>query len=162
MTDHEGIAQGLTEREAEIYRLTVVNRLSQREIAKLFTERGELISQPRVSQILADARRKLPPPDLSAIRDEALELHLDVIRRAYALAEMDGAPVTAGKDGDIVLDPETGKPVRDYAARMAALGLALKADVERRKLLGLDAASKTEVTGSVRYEVVGVDPTDLT
>ncbi len=157
MTDHQGIAQGLTEREAEIYRLTVVNRLAQSEIAARLN-----ISQPRVSQILADARRKLPPPDLSAIRDEALELQLDVIRRAYLLAEMNGAPVTAGKDGEIVVDPETGEVVRDYALRTQALALALKADAERRKLLGLDAASKVEHSGAVRYEVVGVDPADLT
>ena len=156
MTDHEGLAQGLSEREAEIYRLTVVSRLSQREIAKRFTERGEPISQERIGQILRTVRAKLPPPDLAAIRQEALELHLDVIRRAYEIAEMNGAPVTAGKDGDVVRDPEDGSVVRDYALRLNALKLALAADVERRKLMGADAATKTEVTGSVRYEVVGV------
>lgn len=157
MTDHEGVPQGLSEREGEVYRLTVVNRLTQREIAERMG-----VSQPRVSQILADARAKLPPVDLAAVRQEALELHLDVIRRAYLLAEMNGAPVTAGKDGGVVYDPEDNSIVRDYTLRMNALALALKADEQRRKLLGADAATKTEVTGSVRYEVVGVDTEDLT
>lgn len=157
MTDHEGVPQGLSEREGEVYRLTVVNRLTQREIAERMG-----VSQPRVSQILADARAKLPPVDLAAVRQEALELHLDVIRRAYLLAEMNGAPVTAGKDGGVVYDPEDNSIVRDYTLRMNALALALKADEQRRKLLGADAATKTEVTGSVRYEVIGVDTEDLT
>lgn len=161
MTNHEGIAHGLTEREEEIYRLTVVNRLSQREIARRFTERGEPLSQVRIGQILADARKKLPPPDLAAIRQEALDLHMDVIRRAYEIAEKMAAPVTAGKDGDVVYDPENGSVVRDYSGNMAALKLALDADIQRRKLLGLDAASKIESTATVRYTLEGVDPKDL-
>lgn len=157
MVDHEGAPQGLSEREAEVYRLTVVNRLTQREIAERIG-----VHQTTVGKILADARAKLPPVDLAAIRAEALALHEDVIRKAYALAELRGAPVTAGKDGDVVRDPEDNSVVRDYGGRMAALALALKADEQRRKLLGADAATKTEVTGSVRYEVVGVDTEDLT
>jgi hypothetical protein len=38
--------------------------------------------------------------------------------------------------------------------------------VERRKLLGLDAAQKVEqqvdLSGGLRYEIVGVDPAELT
>src|SRR6266704_91489 len=116
-----GHAEGLSEVEAEIYRLTVVNRLSQTAIA------------------------------------ESLEMHLAIQRRALDLAEMDGAPVTAGKDGDLVVDPKTGQHVRDYSLRLQAFEAARKSDVEIRKLYGLDAASKTEVSGSVRYEVASVD-----
>lgn len=157
MTDHEGSPHGLTEREAEVYKLTVVNRLTQREIAERFD-----ISQPAVSAILAKARAKLPPPDLGAIRQEAIALYEAVQREAWNLAGMEGAPVTAGKDGDLVLDPKTGEHVRDYQGRIMALRLALAAGEDLRKLMGADAATKTEVTGSVRYEVVGVNPEDLT
>lgn len=157
MTDHEGIPHGLSEREADVYRLTVVNRLTQREIGERLG-----VSQERIGQILRAAKAKLPPIDLDAIRQQSITLYEDVIRRAYLLAEMNGAPVTAGKDGDVVRDPDDGVVVRDYAARMNALNLAIKADAELRKLTGADAASKTEVTGSVRYEVVGVDTEDLT
>jgi hypothetical protein len=51
--------------------------------------------------------------------------------------------------------------VRDYSLRLAALEQARKADVEIRKLHGLDAAQKVDVTGAVRYEVAGVDITKL-
>ena len=157
-----GRPNGLTEREAEVYRLHAVNRLTQREIG----ERLDL-SQQRVSVLLAEARAKIPPPDLAGIRQEAAERHLDVIRRAAELMEMEGAPVTAGKDGGVVYDPvrtdADGRPlvVRDYSGRVQAAKLLLEADRELRKLFGVDAATKQEITGGVRHEVVGVDPSEL-
>ena len=93
--------------------------------------------------------------------------HESVLERALFLAEMEGAPATAGKDGEILYDPSVrdadGKPamVRDYSGRIAALKLALEADRERRKLLGLDAASKIESTATVRYVLEGINPEDL-
>lgn len=147
---------GLTEREADVYRLTVVNRLTQTEIGKRLG-----ITQPAVSVILKAARAKIPPPDLNAIRQEAAERHLDVIRRAAELMEMEGAPVTAGKDGGVVYDPESGVVVRDYAGRVQAAKLLLEADRELRKLFGVDAATRQEITGGVRHELVGVDPGEL-
>lgn len=153
MTDHEGVPQADSEeRGAEIYRLTVVNRLTQRQISERLG-----ISQPRVSQILAAYRASLPPLDHEAMRRHSLALHEDIQRRALELAELAGAPVTAGKDGDLVVDPTSGEYVRDYSLRLAALETARKADVEIRKLHGLDAASKVEHSGIVRYEVAGVD-----
>lgn len=155
MTDHAGSAQNLTEQEAEVYRLTVVSRLAQRVIGERLG-----ISQQQVSEILSRARAKLPPVDLDAIRRESLELHWETQRIALELAGKEGAPVTSGKDGDIVYDTD-GTVVRDYGLRLAALETARKADVEIRKLHGLDAATKTEVSGSVRYEVAGVDVSKL-
>jgi hypothetical protein len=148
----------LTEREALIYRLRVVNRLTVAEIGRRL---DPPISQQRVSEILATIRSKIPPPDIAALRQESFELFGDIKRRAYELAEMAGAPVTAGKDGEMVFDPKTGEVVRDYAGRVAALRLALDADKEMRKLHGLDAAQKTESTATVRYEVAGLDPDQL-
>lgn len=157
MPGNADLPQGLTEREAEVYELTVVNRLSQLKIAERLG-----ISQPRVSQILSEARAKLPAPDLAAIRAAALAMHERVQREALALAEMEGAPVTAGKDGTVVYDPITGLVVRDYAGRVNALRLALAADQEIRKLMGADAASKVESTATVKYILEGIDPSDLT
>lgn len=152
MTEHLGSPQGMTEREAEVYRLTVVNRLTQREIAERLN-----VSQPRISQLLTDARSKLAPPDLDAIRQESLTMHRETQRIALELAEKIGAPITAGKDGDLVIDPTSGEYVRDYSLRLAALETARKADVEIRKLMGADAATKVEQSGTIRYEVAGVD-----
>lgn len=141
----------LDETEAEVYRLRVVNRLTQSEIGARLG-----VTQQRVAQIEASARSKLAPPDLDAIRQESLTLHRESQRIALELAEKIGAPVFVGKDGSMAYDVN-GEPVRDYSLRLAALETARKADVEIRKLMGADAAMKTEVSGSVRYEVAGVD-----
>lgn len=148
------VPEGLTEREHEIYQLTVVNRLTQRRIAERMG-----ISQERVSQILTQARAKLPPVDLQAVRQESLALHRRTQELALELAEMPGAPVTSGKDGDIVYEIVDGQQVavRDYSLRLAALETARKADVEMRKLHGVDAPGKTEISGSVNYTVANID-----
>ena len=140
------------DRDVKIYRLRVVNRLTLTEIADRFN-----LSPQRIGQIVAEVTAKLPPLDLDAVRRQSMELYDEIERQALALAEREGAPVTSGKDGDVVVDPVTGEVVRDYALRLNALETARKASLERRKLLGLDAATKTEISGSVRYEVAGVD-----
>lgn len=150
-----GVPEGLTEREHEIYQLTVVNRLTQRQIGERMG-----ISQQAVSVDLAQARAKLPPVDLDAVRQESMALHRRTQQLALELAEMPGAPVTAGKDGVQVYDVD-GSIVRDYSLRLAALETARKSDVEMRKLHGLDAAQKHEVSGSVNYTVSGVDVSKL-
>lgn len=140
------------ERNAQIYRLRMVNRLTCSEIGERFG-----ISHQRVSQIVDAVEKSLPPVDYEALRRRSMELHEATQRMALELAEREGAPVTAGKDGDLVVDPSTGKYVRDYSLRLQALEAARKADVEIRKLMGLDAATKQEVSGSIKYEVAGVD-----
>jgi hypothetical protein len=147
------VTRELTPREAEVYRLTVVNRLTQQQIGDRLG-----VTQQWVSEALASARANLPPVDNDALRRQSLELHLNTIRAALELAEMEGAPVFVGKDGDLARDPENGNAVvRDYAGRVAAHKLALDADKELRKLMGLDSATKIEQSGTVRYEVAGVD-----
>lgn len=139
------------DRDVKIYRLRVVNRLSLAEIGQRFD-----LSPQRIGQIVAKVSASLPPVDLDAVRRQSMELYDEIERQALALAEREGAPVFVGKDGDMAIDTD-GRPVRDYALRLAALETARKASLERRKLLGLDAATKTEISGSVRYEVAGVD-----
>jgi transcriptional regulator with XRE-family HTH domain len=144
-------------RNGRVYQLYAVQRWTQEAIA---AELG--VTQQRVSAILKAVREALPPIDLGEYRQQAIELHLDVIKRAYEMAGMKGAPVTAGKDGDVVYDPEGGAVVRDYALRGSALNLVIKAEAELRKLLGADAATKIETSGSVRVELVGIAVEDLT
>lgn len=141
----------IIERDDDIYRLAVVNRWSQTKIAQKYG-----ISQQRVGEILAKKREMMTPLDTDAMRRESLELHQDIQRRALELADMVGAPVFVGKDGCIAYDTE-GNVVRDYSLRLQALETARKADVEIRKLHGLDAATKIEQSGTIRYEVAGVD-----
>lgn len=159
MTNHAGAPQPPPEfegRSGEIWRAYAIKRWTQQRIADHFG-----LSQQRVSEILAKVREQIGTPDkLEAIR-QSVELYQDIIARAEELARLEGSPVTAGKDGDTVYDPETQKIVRDYSARLAALKTMRDTDAELRKLLGLDAATKVETTGTVRFQIEGVSPEDL-
>lgn len=139
------------ERDAKIYRLRVVNRLTCSEIGERYN-----LSRQRVSQIVQAYAAALPPIDAEAMRRRSLELHEATQRMAMELAEREGAPVFVGKDGALAYD-DAGNLVRDYSLRLSALETMRKADVEIRKLHGLDAATKVETSGTVRYEVAGVD-----
>lgn len=100
------------------------------------------ISQQRVSQILAENRRQTDAVTVADHRAEMLD-RITAYRRSMAeLAEMEGAPVTAGKDGQVVLDPETGVVVRDYSGRMNATKIMLQVDERLAKLVGTDEPSK--------------------
>jgi hypothetical protein len=107
------------------------------------------LTQGRISQIISEVRASLPERDKSELVQESAEFMRWARAQALTLWEATGAPVTAGKDGDVVYDPETGAIVRDHAGRLAGLRTAV--DVERHlaKLLGLDAATKLDanVTG---------------
>ncbi len=146
----------LSEEEQQLYRWYAVERLTQREIGSRLG-----ITQQAVAQRLDKVKAKLPPIDLGAVRQEMMALYAENLRRLSELAAMEGAPVTAGKDGDVVYDPESETVVRDYSGRVAAIKELNATTAHIRKLLGIDAAEKHEVTGAVRYELVGVDPEDL-
>lgn len=152
-TDHE--------RNAAIWRAWCAGR-SQYDIAAEHS-----ISQARVSQIVREWREALPQETKQerALKEIAF---LDELRSmAMEVAKGHGVPVTAGKDGEIVYDPThtdaEGKPlvVRDHAGRLAAMSLAQSTSKDIRKVLGLDAPTRTEISGGVRHELVGVDPEDL-
>ncbi len=148
--------QEIEGRAGRVWQLYAVQRWTQEAVAR---ELG--ISQQRVSAILAGIREAMPAIDRTAMVRESVEQLDNISRRLFELAEKEGAPVTAGKDGDVVYDPETGAIVRDYGGRIAALREIRATNAELRRLLGLDAAQKVETTAHVKYEVVGVDPEAL-
>lgn len=157
MTAHEGRPQQrleLSEREEEIYQLRVVSRWTMTRIAAKFD-----ISPERVSQILKKVRENQPPLDFEAMRRESLELHRRSQEMLAELAAREGAPVFVGKDGQIAYD-EDGNVVRDYSLRVQAIAEMRKSDLEIRKLHGLDAATKIEQSGTVRYEIAGLPDTE--
>lgn len=118
------------------------------------------MSQMAVSTILDQVRKSIPAPDRSDLISKSVELIHDLQARAYEIIEMIPAPVFVGKDGTIAYD-ENGKVVRDYTGQIRAMEFAVKCSDTLAKRLGLDAASKTESTMSVKYEVSGVDVADL-
>lgn len=152
----QGEEAALEGRNGEIWQDYTVRRMSQERIA---AKHG--ISQQSVSRIIREVREKIPAVDLEEMRLKSVELYSDLIRRAMDIVDLAPAPVFVGKEGSIAYD-ENGSVVRDYSGRIAAMRAAGDMEKEIRKLYGLDAAEKIEQSGSVRFEIVGVDMGDLT
>jgi len=75
---------------------------------------------------------------------------------AWAVLERQHVTVSNGRI--VSLD---GQPLPDDAPVLAAIDRLLRISESRRKLEGLDAPTKTHVSGGVKYEVVGVSTEDL-
>ncbi|MFF4479461.1 hypothetical protein ACFY1A_20915 [Streptomyces sp. NPDC001520] len=78
---------------------------------------------------------------------------LDVLYEAAArVLEREHVTVSQGKI--IYQGPD---PLLDDGPVLQAIDRLLRIQERRSKLLGLDAATKTQVSGGVKYEIVGVD-----
>lgn len=144
------------QRNLDIYE----RRMRGERISELAVEYS--VSESRISQICTEIRRSLPDrsrEELVRINHEQLEFLRDEVLR---LVQKAGTPVTAGQHGDVLIDPDTGETVRDYSLRINALKEAHRLILSKNKMLGLDAPSEVKTSGSVRYEIVGVDPEALT
>lgn len=99
--------------------------------------------------------------------EKLLALHVDRLENLYEAAveviEAEHVVVSHGKVVTMV-DPETHeeKPLKDNGPKLAAIREARSTLESFRKLMGLDQPTQVSVSGAVRYEVVGVDPADLT
>jgi len=109
------------------------------------------VTQTVISEDLRIYRESIPAQDKDQLRAQHLDLLAHLTGVAMELVEGRPVPVTAGKDGDIVLDPETGKPVWDHSGRLAAYDRVLKAQDAVRKLVGLDAPTQTEISATVEH-----------
>lgn len=133
----------LVARRAEAWELYVAG-WTQREIGEKLE-----VDQSTISDYLREYRAGIP----QQTREQLIEKHQAGLawatRRLRELAEKPAPPVTAGAQGDIVRDPLTGDIVRDYGLqRQAALDL-VRLQEREAKLLGLNAADKVEVSGSL-------------
>lgn len=98
---------------------------------------------------------KGPAEKLLAVHMARLETLYDA---AVEVLEADHVVVSHGK----VITDDTGTPLRDSGPKLAAIREARASLESFRKLVGLDAEQKINVSGGVRYEVVGISPEDLT
>lgn len=101
------------------------------------------------------------PAAENLIRAEAE--HLDVLyEEALAVLDRDHLTVSHGRI-ITVKDPESGveTPLLDDAPKLAAIDRLVKIRESFRRLHGLDQPAKVNVSGGVKYEVVGVDPEQL-
>lgn len=103
------------------------------------------IAQSTVSNAIATVRESIPIQD----RMELIAQEVDFLRKTRQelmdLWDAPPAPVTAGKDGDIVRDPETGAVVYDHNGRLQALRVGLEYTKHLSKILGLEASTKVEI-----------------
>lgn len=136
----------LAERRAEEWDLYVRGK-TQPEIARMYG-----LDTSTICDDLRIHAEGMPPQARNTVirrHEETIAWAIDELRR---LVVLDGVPVTAGKDGYVVMDPETHQVVRDYGARFTAIR-EVRGYLDREaKLLGLNAADKVEVSGSVTFE----------
>jgi hypothetical protein len=143
------------------------------ESAELDAQAARLRSQRLSYRQIA---RELGWADPTSARDAVLRALAEVPReageelRAHELAHLDWLALEAqavlsrthfayNNAGVIVHD---GEALHDDGPVLAAIRLLDQLSASRRKLLGLDAEQKVSVSADVRYEVVGVDPADIT
>lgn len=91
---------------------------------------------------------------------------LDLRETVITVLERGHVTVSQGR---VVYDDTTGAAVPDDEFTLKAVDRLMKLDDQlrrndesRRRLEGLDQPAKTEVSGGVTYEIVGIDPADLT
>lgn len=104
------------------------------------------LSQQHVGEIIKTVSDSIPERERRDLIKEEVDLFRELRDRVLAeVWDAKAAPVTAGKDGDIVHDPESGGIVRDHTGRLAGLDRAIKISERMHKLLGLEAAMKLDV-----------------
>jgi len=153
------MTRGVTEneiRDLEIYE----KRMRGASLMALGEEYG--LHQSRISVIVKEVRKTIPQKS----REELISLSFDQLEylreKVIELANLPGAPVTAGQLGEIVRDPETEDVVRDYSLRLRAIAEAHRMNVTFAKRHGLEAPTQVDVKAAIQYEIVGVDPEALT
>jgi hypothetical protein len=130
----------IEDRDLEIWRRYVRGE-RQIELARAYN-----LSQQAISAAIARVRDAMP----TSTREDIIAREVDFLEatRAEILdlwVNTNGAPVTAGKDGDVVRDPDSGEVVRDHTGRLNAARMALAYSERMAKLLGLDAAVRVDL-----------------
>jgi len=129
------------------------------QIAELFGYYDKSEARRGILRAKADVAR---PAVSKLIATESEELDA-LYTEACAIIQRNHVTVSHGK---VIMwrNPETGEeePLLDDGPKLAAITAALRIRESYRKLHGLDQPAKQEITGGVKYEVVGVDPKDLT
>ncbi|HEY9353671.1 MAG TPA: hypothetical protein VIP28_10485 [Nocardioides sp.] len=133
--------------------------LNYEQIAKALGYAHRSDAKKAIDRAKADVAR---PAVTKLIQTESEELDI-LYAEACAILQRNHVTVSHGK---VItwLNPDTGQdePLLDDGPKLAAITAALRIRESYRRLRGLDAEKKVSLDGSVRYEVVGVSPEDLT
>lgn len=139
------------ERDAEAARL----RRRGYSYARIAAELG--VSRSSAHEAVQRALRAIVEEPAQDVRQLELD-RLDEMWQAVVKV-LEARHVTVSNGKVVTLD---GSPVEDDAPVLNAVDRLLRIQERRSKLLGLDAEKKINLSGGVKYEVVGIDPEQLT
>lgn len=131
---------GKTGRNGQWWRDYVIKGMTMEAIAE-----RDGVDKATVSRAIKTVRDSIPEQERAEVRAELRDFYRELRMRALEIAELLPAPVTAGKDGDPVYDPETGQVVRDYSGRLTAYKTAAEMADRERKMMGADEAQRVQV-----------------
>lgn len=143
-------------RDLEIYE----RHMRGERAADLAQEYG--LSRQRIDSISREVAANMTEVDtahLRALSASRLEFMQSKVNALLDIG-MKGVP-TFTQRGDQLIDAE-GNAVLDYTLATRALAEMRAIDAQFSKRFGLDAPTQAEVKATVQYEIVGVDPEDLT
>lgn len=141
------------ERDAAAARLKAQGK-TYRQIAAEMGLQSHGIAWRAVQRCYAEVRKEAAT-ELIAVESAELDR---LYAHALELLEQDHQWVSQGK----AVTAEDGSPLYDASPKIAAINALVKIRESFRKLHGLDQPGKQEISGGVKYEVVGVNPEDLT
>lgn len=141
-------------RDAEAARLRT-RGMSYRQIAEQLGYADESNVARAVRKVLLETVQEAGD-ELRAVEVARLDA---MLRVAWEVMETQHVTVQHGK---VVVDLDTGEPLRDHGPTLAAIDRVLKIAGQRAELLGLNAPKKIETDGVVKYVIEGVDLGKLT
>ncbi len=121
-------------------------------------------SKADAHKAVTSALRDIVAPSVAKLRRAEGDRLEYVAQRLMEIADREGAPVTAGKDGEVVVDPDSGEVVRDYSGQINALRTIVTASARLSALFGLDEPIRTDVNSTVHVQYSfgeGIDPEAL-
>ncbi len=106
------------------------------------------LSQTQISGIITKVADSVPETERRQLIAQEVDFFRQTRFEVMKLWDAKPTPVTAGKDGDVVRDPNTGEVVYDHSGRLAALDRAIKISERMHKLTGLESALKLDVNAN--------------
>lgn len=133
--------------------------LSYRKIAATMADEGSAGALYNVKTAFEDVRTAMAAV-VQESAEAAVQFELDRLdllhRKAMEVLKRHHIAVSNGRV--VVVG---GEPLQDDGPVLAAIDRVVKISESRRRLLGLDQPAKTQVSGGLTYEVVGIDPETL-
>jgi DNA transposition AAA+ family ATPase len=116
-----------------------------------YTNKGS--AHHAVMRCMAEIRKDAGERMIAVEREELERLYAE----AMDILERDHIHVSNGR----VVYGDDGQPVLDDGPKLTAISTMRQIRESYRKLLGLDQPAKQEISGGVKYEILGVSPEDL-